>query len=41
MRELVSELRDEGDEGADQRAREEKKLRKKEGRREAEERERK
>ena len=41
MRELVGELRDEGDKGAGRQAREEKKLRKKEGRREAEERERK
>ena len=34
MRELVGELRDEGDKGAGRQAREEKKLRKKEGRRE-------
>ena len=38
MRELVGELRDEGDEGAGRRAREKKKLRKKEERREAGER---
>ena len=40
MRELVDELRDEGDEGAGRRAREKKKLRKKEKRREAKEKER-
>ena len=40
MRELVDELRDEGDEGAGRRAREKKKLRKKEKRKEAKERER-
>ena len=39
MRELVSELRDEGDERAGWQAREKKKLRKKEERREAGERE--
>ena len=39
MRELAGELRDEGDEGAGRRAREKKKLRKKEERREAGERE--
>ena len=40
MRELVGELRDEGDKGAGRRAREKKKLRKKEERSEAGERER-
>ena len=40
MRELVDELRDEGDEGVNWRAREKIKLRKKEKRREARERER-
>ena len=41
MRELTGELRDEGDEGAGRRAREKKKMRKKEERREIGERERK
>ena len=41
VRELAGELRDEGDEGVGRRAREKKKWRKKEERREARERERK